>query len=343
MVDWMKLECVQGVASKATLFWGKRMLVLFCIVAVFGIGNKASGKHKSHARTTPAKRVSHKMLPAYMQKAYTLQKDAFVYARPNFDSLRITSIPAGTKVTISRKLYRPKTNFGTFYRIYLSRPKKIRAYISEIDVVPHYVRKGLGYQINPEFKQVKKKLHRVKQFSANDISSSESAEPIDLGTADISEVRWIGLTINHFWLRYKSQEAAFHSWLFNLKLSGSHLVISKVMTDIDIGLAFTPTVVEGRKIEKGYVIISDFLLKYPLVEVPHFLFSLGSGVVVKGKGARPPEPASVFQIGMGLMGSMHLILRKGDRLSFSLEGKSYYDFQDKKFSYTVGGGLLVAF
>ena len=303
----------------------------FIIFLVFCFGLKAGA--------APGAKKAH-VLPAHLQKAYTLQKDSIIYSRPDFDSLRITSIPAGTKVTISKKLYRPKTNFGTFYRIYISRPKKLRAYISEIDVVPHYIQAGRGWQLNPAFKQVKKKLNRVRQFSAN---QTEPNGPLDLSAADLSQMRMIGLTVNRFWIRYSSEPAAVPSWFFNIKLTGPGLPISKVTTDFNLGVSFTPPVINQQKMKKGYVVIGDFLLKFPLLEAPHFLFNLGAGLMVKAKGARPPEPTDLFQIIMGTMGAGHLLVRLQDRLSFSLEGKSYYDFQEKKFSYGLGAGVLVAF
>ena len=80
------------------------------------------------------KKTKIKSLPSYLQKGYVIQKDAIVYTRPDFDSLQIIRIPAGTVVTISKKIYRPKSHFGTFYRIYLKKPKKLKAYISEVDI-----------------------------------------------------------------------------------------------------------------------------------------------------------------------------------------------------------------
>ena len=53
------------------------------------------------------------------------KKDALVYTRSDFDSIQISRVPSGTLVTISKKIYRPRSRFGTFYRIYITMPKKI--------------------------------------------------------------------------------------------------------------------------------------------------------------------------------------------------------------------------
>ncbi len=287
-----------------------------------------------------SKAKSKKFLPSHLQKAYTLQRDAFVYTRADFDSLRITTIPAGSLVTVSKRVYRPKTNFGTFYRIYVNRPKKLKAYISEIDVVPRYIRKGSSYQPNPEFNIVKRKLNRIRQFEAN---SDESGTQLNLGGKQIAQLRWIGMTVNHLWIYYASRSPAVHSWFFNIKFTGPNLPVPGLLTDINVGLSLAAPVINEKVVKKGYVIIGDFLFKTVLLEGPHFLFTLGGGLMVKAKSTRAPVRESLFQMGAAAAASAHLMIRLKDHLSVSLEGKYYYNFHEHRFSPGVGGGVLVAF
>ena len=281
-----------------------------------------------------------KTLPSYLQKAYVIQKSAIVYTRSDFDSMQVSSIPAGTLVTISRKIYRPKSRFGTFYRVYVTKPKKLRAYISEIDVVPRYVKAGSKFKLNPEFDQVKKKLKYVKDFQFN---ISEPEDSLDLSDQEISNLRFTGLIFSYSWQAYKSQPSFFPSWFFGLKLSGPGLPIKNIATDASVMFSLSSPVIKGKKLEKGYLLVGDFLLRLPLFEVPHFLLSLGGGVMMKWKGALTPEDPAISQIGAGLAGSMNLILRIHDRLSFLAEGKIYYDISESKAVPSIVGGLLVAF
>ena len=159
-----------------------------------------------------------KVLPSYLQKAYVIQKSAIVYTRPDFDSMQVSNIPAGTLVTVSKKIYRPSNRFGTFYRIYITQPKKLRAYISEIDIVPRYVKSGSKYKSNPEFPQVKKKLKYVKDFQFN---SNEPEEDLDLSDKEISDLRFTGLVFSYSWQAYKQKSNLFSTWFFWIKTQGT--------------------------------------------------------------------------------------------------------------------------
>ena len=286
------------------------------------------------------KKKSAKVLPSYLQKAYVIQKDSIVYTRPDFDSMQVSSIPAGTLVTVSKKVYRPKTRFGTFYRVYITQPKKMRAYVSEIDVVPRYVKSGSKIKVNPEFDQVKKKLKYVKDFQFN---SSEPEDSLELSDKEISDLQFIGLVFSYSWQAYKSKDPFFPTWFFGLKLTGPSLPISSVATDISVMFSFEPPVINGKILEKGYLLVGDFLFKIPLFEVPHFLLSLSGGVMGKLKGAVAPADPAISQVGAGLAGAASLILRIHDRLSFLAEGKIYYDISESKPVPAAMGGLLVSF
>ena len=237
-----------------------------------------------------------KVLPSYLQKAYVLQKSAIVYTHPDFDSTQITTIPAGTKITVSKKIHRPKHRFGTFYRIYISKPKKLRAYISEIDIVPRYVKSGSRFKINPEFDQVKKKLKYVKDFQLN----RDAEDMMEIGDKSLSEVKFIGLTVAYSWMAYQSYSNVIPSWFFGLKLSGQGLPISNIITDSSLMFSLTPPVIKKKQIDKGYIVLGDFLFKLPLLSAPYFLFHFGIGVMVKLKGGAPAlgEP-SLFKVGAG--------------------------------------------
>ena len=304
--------------------WGLRAGICVCIATVFPAFS--------------APRENKKVLPSYLQKAYVVQKDALIYSRPDFDATQITRIPAGAVVTISKKIYRPKSRFGTFYRIYIHKPKRIRAYVSEIDVVPRYIKSGAGFKLNPNFDQVKKKLKYVKDFQYN---RSEPEDSLELGDTPISKMRLIGMTVSYEGLTYQLQEPSF--WFFGLKLSGKGLPIDKIFTDINLMFSVSAPVIDGKQLERGYLLMADFLFKLPLFEVPHFLLTAGAGGMIKLKGAsRPADPAR-SQVGAGPAGATALTLRVHDRLAILIEGKLYYDLPENKTVPMLSGGLLAGF
>ncbi len=305
------------------------MKSLYCLLVLFffGVYSFADGDKK-------------KVLPSYLQKAYVLQKNAIVYTRPDFDAVQINNIPAGTLVTISKKVYRPKNRFGTFYRIYINKPRKLRAYISEIDVVPRYTKSGSQFKINPEFNQVKKKLKYVKDFQFN---RDDSEAILDLSDQAISKMRLIGLMVSYSWMAYESKSNTFPSWFVGVKLSGPHLPIKRVATDMSLLFSFSPPVINNRLLKKGYIIMGDFLFKLSLFEVPHFLFHLGGGFMVKLKGSRAPEKPTLFEVGGGMAGSSALTIRVQERLALLVEGKFYYDLLENKFIPAISGSFLISF
>ena len=119
--------------------------------------------------------------------------------------------------------------------------------------------------------------------------------------------------------------------------------VSNIGTDISVMFSFSPPVIKGKQLEKGYLLVGDFLFRLPIFEVPHFLLSINGGVMVKLKGALAPEDPAHSEVGAGLAGSTSLIIRIHDRLSFLAEGKAYYDLLENKPVFSAGGGLLVSF
>ena len=305
------------------------------VILFFGVFS-FSGFSKEEGAKSFRKR---KVLPHYLQKAYVLQKDAIVYARPDFDSAQITSIPAGTKITVSKKIHRPDHRFGTFYRIYINKPKKLRAYISEIDVVPRYIKSGSHFKLNPEFKQVKKKLKYVKDFQLN----RDSEALVEIGDKPLSKVKFIGLTVSYAWMAYQSEKTSIESWFFGLKLSGAGLPITGIITDTSLMFSLSPPVIDKKKLKNGYILLGDFLFKLPLLDAPYFLFHLGIGALVKAHGALAPENTSLFKVGAGVVSSASFTLKIHDRLSFLIEGKVYYDMLENEPVPSILGGLMAAF
>ena len=284
-----------------------------------------------------------KRLPSFLQKAYVVQRDAIVYSRPDFDSLKITQIPAGTMVTISKKVYKPKTLFGTFYHVYLMKPKKMRAYISEVDVVPRYIKAGSQYKINPEFKQARKKLDRIEQFEVNRLNTDEG---MDFSDKPVFDKRFIGMTAGYSRLGYADYKPYFSAWFFGLKLSGPGLPIPRMVTDINVMFSATSPVINGYNFESGFVILGDILFKVPLINAPFFLFYLAGGLMMKWKGVFVPpidSPPTRYELGAGVAASLGLLINIRQYWGLLVESKLYYDIREYRFVPLWSAGVLVGF
>ena len=290
-------------------------------------------------------KVLKKTLPSHLQKAYVIQKNALVYARADFDSLQVSHIPAGTKVTISKKIYQPPSRFGTFYRIYINKPKKMKAYISEIDVTPRYIKSATGYKLNPAFKQVQKKLKYIKDFP---LHSSEPTDFVDITDKPLYNQKFIGLLISRAWLAYKGQANLFPSWLFGLKLTGPDLPIKGILTDFNLLVSFPPLMdnkifIKKNQVQKGYLVKGDFGLKLALLSAPQLAVYLSGGLMVKMKGNLASQTPTPVEMGIGFTGALSLILKIQERFSLLIEGPATYDLLENSFFPAVRGGLLVSF
>ena len=107
----------------------------------------------------------------YMQRAFVSSLNSFIYKAPDFDSLKLYSLPVGKKILISRKIFRPHHNFGSFYKIFLFGDQKIIGYISEAEVIPEFVKKDNNYSFNPNYSKAKKYKEKNKVLNLEEIES----------------------------------------------------------------------------------------------------------------------------------------------------------------------------
>ena len=97
-----------------------------------------------------------------IQRAIVKENQAIVYTQPDFDAKQMMELPSNKIIAISTKIYRPKNLFGSFYRIFINKPRKIRGYISEIDVLPQYKKSKKGYVLNKVYQEKEKALRHLK-------------------------------------------------------------------------------------------------------------------------------------------------------------------------------------
>ena len=275
-----------------------------------------------------------KVLPAYLQKAYILQKQSIIYTRPDFDSLQITRIPSGSMVTISKKIYKSKTGFGTFYKIYLAQPKKIKAYISEVDVVPRYLRSN-AKKLNPAFNQVTKKLKLITEEEA-----PFQEQRTDLGPPVISEKRFLGLTASYKILRDLAESR--RAWFFYLHFSEGSFPFQKTSTDLRLGFSTTPPVIRGNLRKRGFYLSSQAFLKRALIESPFLAWHIGAGPALNWKKALPPDDSAFSELSVGVSALTSALIRINERFFITGELTLQKYFEEEKMSYGMGFGILTA-
>ena len=100
-----------------------------------------------------------------IQRAIVAEHNAIVYQQADFDAEQIALLPRNKIIAVSTKIYRPKNLFGSFYKIYVNKPRKIRGYISEIDVVPQYKQVQEGLVLNSAYRDKEAVLKQVQERS----------------------------------------------------------------------------------------------------------------------------------------------------------------------------------
>ena len=103
--------------------------------------------------------------------------------QPDFDAKQIMKLPNNKIIAVSTQVYRPKNLFGSFYRIFINKPQKIRGYVSEIDVLTQYKKSKNGYVLSKEYQKKEKALKQV-QMELLRPKKSVPEEPNSLEKAD---------------------------------------------------------------------------------------------------------------------------------------------------------------
>lgn len=170
----------------------------------------------------------------YLQRAYVLQMNSQIYEKPHFDAQPIYIVPAGGKVLISRKIFTPPSKFGTFYKVFIHKDKKIVGYISEIDVVSQFER-GNQNKINPRYAILKTRLSSGNKTGKIPSQTDKAKWPV---SSDFPEKaakkkkgnRFAGLSLLVKW----DGEQNIKKFLAGVKFSGYGFLSSSLNMDMNI-------------------------------------------------------------------------------------------------------------
>ena len=260
----------------------------------------------------------------YLQRAYVLQMNSKIYDQPHFDAPRIYTVPAGGKVLISRKIFIPPSKFGTFYKIFIHKDKKVVGYISEIEVVPQFERDSKN-KINPRYAILRTQLNSGRKMKAEEPED----RPKWPGVSGIKEQpvakkkgnRFVGLSLIAEW----DKERSIRGFLAGLKFSGYGVLSSSLNMDINI--------------------MSDHGLKrfyFDLQGIYRLIRGRGSSLYVGGGLEMNIERVSQ-KVVPGLIGSVGLrtVLLTG--IFWQNELRVSYEFDISKEIADYGYGFLTSF
>ena len=302
------------------------------------VSNKKTSKRKTNkATTTPNKKTSKtkqtlvpKKYKPHLQRAYVLTLNSFVYKQPDFDSPQLYPIPVGKQILISKKIFRPRHNFGSFYKVFLFHDKKIIGYISEAEVAPEFLKKNDEYKINPAFKLAKKQMKNDKVLDIDLIDKANKQRQKKESPKNSSKKnknRYVGLSVGGI-LKYSKNPQ--ENVLLGVRLSGYNLLISSL--NMDFNFNFTPSDFK--------FVHFDILTAYPILKsTPYYLFIMGGLKFDINK--RISEPMK--QLNPGFSGALSLVIPLNQKLIWRTDAKIEYGLSDQSLTPSFLSSLQIAF
>ena len=130
-----------------------RVKNIFALLFIFFSVQAEAKKKKTSLKSTK---------PPLIQRAYVTRNQAILYKAPDFDSPQLKRIKNNRIIAVSTRIYRPKNLFGSFYKVYINKPKKIRGYISEVDVITQFIQTKKGFEENSLYRSRERVLREVK-------------------------------------------------------------------------------------------------------------------------------------------------------------------------------------
>ena len=286
---------------------------------IAAIKNKKSSKTKQ--TLVPEKYKAH------LQRAYVVALNSFIYKKPDFDAPQLYALSIGEKVLISKKIFRPSHNFGSFYKILLFRPKKIIGYVAETEVVPEFLKREDKYEINPAYNLAKKQMKDDKALDIDLIDKVNQRKQLKQALKN-NKRRYVGLSLGllTYPLPYHFEE----NILVGLKFSGYNLLIPSI--NIDFNFTLTPYNFDFFHF--------DILAAYPLLKLNSYhLFIMGG---LKFDIDRRIQNMS-DQNNPGAAGALALIIPISQKFLFRLDAKAEYGLSNQSFSSSVLSSLQIAF
>lgn len=273
---------------------------------------------------------------AYMQRAYISSLNSFIYSQPDFDAKQIYPLEIGKHILISRKIFRPAHNFGSFYKIFLFGKEKVIGYVSEAEVIPEFIKKGGAYLPNPNYKKAKRYKSANKVLNLQDIpvvarNEKEKRRAIKkLGSGH----RYMGLTSS--WVLPFNQLLVYpkqplENIYIGIKLSGYGAFVSYLNMDVNVASSLN-----------WRAFYADLLFNHKIVQSKNFsVFFMGglmSRLKLDSNFVLYPD-----SIDYGLAGALSGFIPLKKNMILRLEVKSFYEIVNKSPSLALTLGLQTNF
>ena len=270
----------------------------------------------------------------YMQRAYVSSLNSFVYKKPDFDSLKLYPLSIGKQILISKKIFRPPHNFGSFYKVFLFKEKKVIGYISEAEVISEFKKEGIGFKFNPSYKLAKKYVQSNKILDLNSIeeikNSHQKRKKQKQKQQSSKNRKYVGLSAGSMFYDI-SAGSPKENWFIGFKLSGYNLLISYLNMDINLTSSYNW--------RKFYL---DILTGYPVLKSSHYHLLAMGGLMLNLNLDRNLK-MNQESVDYGLAGALSLLVPLNHNITFKLEAKTGYQIRKQKFPLGFSTSLQVAF
>ncbi len=291
---------------------------------------KVSPIPSSQKKSAGKKYLVPKKYKPHLQKAYVSALNSFVYEAPDFDSKKLFPLLVGRHVLISKKVFRPDHNFGSFYKILIFRKKKIVGYISTAEVIPEFIKKGPRYKPHSAYKLAKKQMAQggldIELMDKLQRHQQKEKKPQDLKEGKSSHTRrYIGPSVSFFTPSfYFLDQRKIH---LGLKLSGYNTLISYLNMDLNLSGSIN--------LQHFYF---DVLFAYPLLRSSYYHFLAMGGVYTDLNMGRGND-----QVDYGFPMALSLVIPIYNKFLFRLGFKAQYGLRKGSFLYGPLCALQVGF
>ena len=314
---------------------------------------RAAGKSQPAGPKPPAKKSSEKKRPdpktaakkqrkwtkkqkRLLQNSYTSAPKTLIYDKPDFDAEQIHFLPLGAPVIISKKILRPKHGFGSFYKAFITDPRKIIGYVSEAEVIPQFVRRGKKHFLNPLYKKTARQIEGGGKMSLHKLP-----DPPEAGGGEYDELesslpppgrgqkyRYAGFSAGMSKFSF-SGELFREDFQLGLKFSGYNLLISSWNMDYNLSFSLLNPYYWHGDIMTGYAFFQG--MRYHI----YLLAGLQLNVDINTQSGRRHKVAP------GMIGALSLFAPFNKRLIFRADLRGGCEFHDCKG--TLAPGALVSF
>ncbi len=288
-------------------------------------------KKKTKKLLVPEKYKSH------LQRAYVISLNSFIYEKPDFDTTKLYPLSIGQKIFISKKIFRPPHNFGSFYKVLLTRPKKAVGYVSEVEVVPEFIKENNNLIFNPAYKVAQKQMKEDKVLDVGlveQMNHKKITNTTKKPRAKSNKKRYVGISVGFLdplAYPFSTPLPPFEqNLLTGLKLSGYNLLISFI--NMDINFIFTPY--------DFNFLHFDVLASFPILK-SKLIHSLVIGGLKLDIDRRIEEARK--QINPGASAGLALLVPINHTILFRIDALGGYGLSNRAFSSSVSGSLQIAF